>query len=88
LCNCLIGAVREQLARLQLGGEAQPALESSSEAFMTGAQVATVEDTLVLPAPADEMLEGKVIDTISMCWRPAGPVPSNAIEFGLFDIRA
>jgi hypothetical protein len=56
--------VREQMARLLLGGQAQPALESSSEAFMTGAQVATVEETLPLLAPPDEALDGKVIDTI------------------------
>ncbi|HEX7481332.1 MAG TPA: transposase [Polyangiales bacterium] len=56
--------VREQMVRLQLGAQAQPALESSSEAFMTGAQVATVEVTLPLLAPPDEQLDGKVIDTI------------------------
>jgi hypothetical protein len=57
--------VREQMARLQLGGQAQPALQSSSEALMTGAQVATVEDTLALPAPPDEQLDGKVVDTFT-----------------------
>lgn len=56
--------VLEQMARLRLGGEAQPALQSSSEAFMTGAQVATVEQTLPLPAPAVSEQDGKVIDTI------------------------
>jgi hypothetical protein len=56
--------VREQMTRLQLGGPAQPALESSSETLMTGAQVATVQDTLALPAPADELLDGKVIDRL------------------------
>lgn len=59
-------AVREQIARLQLGGgEAQPALQSSNEAFMTGAQVATVEETLPWPAPAVSEHEGKVVDTIT-----------------------
>lgn len=57
-------AVAEHVARLKLGGQAQPALEASSEAFMTGAQVATVEDTLVLPAPADDELDGKVVHTV------------------------
>lgn len=56
--------VREQMARLRLGGEAQPALQSSSEAFMTGAQVATIQDTQALPAPAVSEQDGKVIDTI------------------------
>lgn len=59
-------AVREQIARLQLGGgEAEPALQSSNEAFMTGAQVATVEQTLAWPAPAISDHEGKVVDTIT-----------------------
>jgi hypothetical protein len=58
-------AVRAQIARLQLGGgEAQPALQSSNEAFMTGAQVATVEQTLPWPAPAVPQHEGKIVDTI------------------------
>jgi hypothetical protein len=57
--------VREQLDRLQLGDGAQPSLESSTEAFMTGAQVATVEETLALQAPADEQIDGKVIDTFT-----------------------
>ena len=52
------------MARLQLGGEAQPALQSPSEAFMTGAQVATVEQTRALPAPEVSEQDGKVIDTI------------------------
>jgi hypothetical protein len=56
--------VREQIARLRLGGEAQPALQSPAEAFMTGAQVATAHDTQALPAPAVLEYEGKVIDTI------------------------
>lgn len=54
----------EHMARLQLGGEAQPALQSASEAFMTGAQVMTVEQTLALPAPTVSEQDGKVIDTI------------------------
>ena len=57
-------AAREQIDRLQLGGEAEPALQSPSEAFMTGAQVATVEQTLPWPAPAVSEQDGKVIDTI------------------------
>jgi hypothetical protein len=57
-------AVREQMARLRLGGEAQPALQSSNEAFMTGAQVATVEQTLAWPAPEVSEQDGKVVDTI------------------------
>jgi hypothetical protein len=56
--------VREHMARLQLGGTAEPALKSSVEAFMTGAQVATIEDTRALPAPAVSEQDGKVIDTI------------------------
>jgi hypothetical protein len=56
--------VREQMARLKLGGGAQPAFESSKEAFMTGAQVATSEETLSLPAPVDEARDGKVLDTV------------------------
>jgi hypothetical protein len=56
--------VLEQMARLRCGGEAQPALQSSDEAFMTGSQVATVEQTLLLPAPAVSEQDGKVIDTI------------------------
>lgn len=59
-------AVREQIARLQLGGgEVQPALQSSNEGFMTGAQVATVEQTLPWPAPAVPEHECKVLDTIT-----------------------
>lgn len=59
-------AVREQMARLQLGGgEAEPALQSSNEAFMTGAQVTTVEQTLPWPAPAVSEHDGKVVDTIT-----------------------
>jgi hypothetical protein len=57
--------VREQLDRLQLGAGAQPSLESSTEAFMTGAQVATVEETLELQAPPDAQIDGKVIDTFT-----------------------
>ena len=56
--------VREHMARLRLGSGAQPALESSKEAFMTGAQVATSEETLTLPAPVDETRDGKVLDTM------------------------
>jgi len=56
--------VREHMARLQLGGAPQPALKSSVEAFMTGAQVATIDDTRALPAPAVSEQDGKVIDTI------------------------
>jgi hypothetical protein len=56
--------VREQMARLRLGGGAQPAFESSREAFMTGAQVATSEETLALPAPVDKERDGKVLDTM------------------------
>jgi hypothetical protein len=56
--------VREHMARLRLGGGAQPAFESSKEAFMTGAQVATEEETLTLPAPVDEERDGKVVDTM------------------------
>ncbi len=44
--------------------EAQPAFESSKEAFMTGAQVATSEETVALPAPVDEKRDGKVLDTM------------------------
>ena len=56
--------LREHMARLRLGGEAQAAFESSKEAFMTGAQVATSEETLTLPAPVDEQRDGKVLDTM------------------------
>jgi hypothetical protein len=56
--------VREQMVRMRLGGEAQPAFESSKEAFMTGAQVATSEETVRLPAPVDEKRDGKVLDTM------------------------
>lgn len=56
--------VREHMARLRSGGEPQPALQSPSEAFMTGAQVATVELTLPWPAPEVPAHEGKVIDTL------------------------
>jgi hypothetical protein len=56
--------VREQMDRLQLGAaEVEPALESSSEAFMTGAQAQLVEETLPLSAPADDALDGKVLDS-------------------------
>jgi hypothetical protein len=56
--------VREHMARLRLGGGAQPAFESSKEAFITGAQVATSEETLMMPAPVDEKRDGKVLDTM------------------------
>ena len=54
----------EGMARFRLGGGAQPAFESSKEAFMTGAQVTTSEETLALPAPVNEKRDGKVLDTI------------------------
>ena len=54
----------EGMARLRLGGGAQPAFESSKEAFMTGAQVKTSEETLVLSAPVKEKRDGKVLDTM------------------------
>lgn len=57
--------VLEHMARLQLGGAAQPALQSSDEAFMTGAQVATVEEVLPLPAPEVPECDGQVIDTLT-----------------------
>jgi hypothetical protein len=56
--------MREYMARFRLGGGAQPAFESSKEAFMTGAQVATSEETLTLQAPVDEKRDGKVLDTM------------------------
>jgi len=56
--------LREHMARLRLGGGAEPAFESSKQAFMTGAQVATSEETLPLPAPVDEGRDGKVLDTM------------------------
>lgn len=56
--------LREHMARLRLGSGAQPAFESSKEAFMTGAQVATSEETLTLPAPVDEERDGEVLDTM------------------------
>jgi hypothetical protein len=57
--------VREHMARMRLGGgQAQPALESSKEAFMTGAQVATREETVALRAAVDEERDGKVLDTM------------------------
>ena len=56
--------VREQMVRMRLGGGAQVAFESSKEAFMTGAQVATSEETVSLPAPVDEKRDGKVLDTM------------------------
>jgi hypothetical protein len=56
--------MREHMARMRLGDGAQPALESSREAFMTGAPVTTAEETLPLPAPVDEERDGKVLDTM------------------------
>ena len=56
--------VREHMARLRLGGGAQPAFESSKEAFITGAQVATSEETVRLPAPFDEQHDGQLLDTV------------------------
>jgi hypothetical protein len=60
----IAACVREEMARMRLGGGAQPAFESSKEAFMTGAQVATSEETVTLPAPVDEKRDGKVLDTM------------------------
>jgi hypothetical protein len=57
--------VLEHMARLQCGGPAQPALQSSNEAFMTGAQVATVEEVLPLSAPEVPECDGAVIDTLT-----------------------
>ena len=57
--------LREHMARFRLGNGAQPALESAKEAFMTGAQVATSEETLKLVAPLDEQQGVKVVDTIT-----------------------
>ena len=54
----------EEMALFRLGGGAQPAFESSKEAFMTGGQVTTSEETLVLPAPVNEKRDGKVLDTM------------------------
>lgn len=56
--------VREQMQRFKLGGGAQPAFESAREAFITGAQVTTREETLTLPAPYDEQRDGKILDTV------------------------
>jgi hypothetical protein len=56
--------LREHLARLQSGGGAQPAFESSKEAFITGAQVATSEETQALPVPAEKVGDSKVLDTM------------------------
>jgi hypothetical protein len=57
--------VLEHMTRLQCGGPAQPALQSSDEAFITGAQVATVEEVLPLPAPDVPEGEGQVLDTLT-----------------------
>ena len=56
--------MREHMARLKLGGEPQPALQSPSEAFMTGAQVATIKQALPWPAPEVPEHDGKVVHTI------------------------
>jgi hypothetical protein len=52
----------EHVARLQLGGPAAPSLEAASEAFMAGGQVEIVEQTVLLPVPA-EAIAGEVIGT-------------------------
>ena len=57
-------AAREHVARLQLGDGAEPRLESAKEAFITGAQVATHEETLRLPAPACSDADAQVLDTV------------------------
>lgn len=56
--------VREQMERYKLGGGAQPAFESSKQAFITGAQVTTTEETIPLPAPFDAERDGKLVDTV------------------------
>lgn len=56
--------VREQMQRFKLGGGAQPAFESAREAFITGAQVSTSEETVTLLAPYDEQRDGKLLDTV------------------------
>jgi hypothetical protein len=56
--------LREHMTRMRLGEGADPAFESSKQAFITGAQVATSEETLPLPAPVDEKRDGKVLDTM------------------------
>ncbi len=54
---------RAHMARMKLGGGADPAFESSREAFITGAQVSTTERTEPIPAPEVAEEEGTVIDT-------------------------
>jgi hypothetical protein len=56
--------VREHMARLKLGGGAQPALEASKEAFITGGQVATSEETVRLAVPFDEQHDGRLLETV------------------------
>jgi hypothetical protein len=56
--------VREHMARLRLGDGADPAFESSKEAFMTGAQIASEEETRLLPAPIGEDKDTKVLATV------------------------
>jgi hypothetical protein len=60
-------ALRAHMARLKLGGGAQPAFESAKEAFLCGAQVATSEETVTLPAPVDEARDGHVLATMVEC---------------------
>ncbi len=57
-------ALREHMARFRLGGGAQPAFESSKQAFITGAQVTTVEETVKLPASFDKQRDGELLDTM------------------------
>jgi len=57
-------AIRAHMARLRLGGGADPAFESAKEAFMTGAQVATDQETRQLPAPIDGDTDAKVLGTV------------------------
>jgi hypothetical protein len=65
LTEAEMAEVNEHVARLQLGDGAQSAFESSKEAFITGAHVATSEDTVRLPVPFDEKQDGKLLDTIT-----------------------
>ena len=56
--------LQEHMARFRLGGGAQPALEDAKEAFMTGAQVATSEETVPLSASLEKRRGVKVVDTL------------------------
>jgi hypothetical protein len=56
--------VGEHMARLRLGGGSDPAFESSKEAFMTGAQIASEEETILVPAPIGEDKDTKVLATV------------------------